>query len=174
MIIIDAKLDQITKIGRVGENETRVIRFNVKDILEEFPGATIYLLNKRVNDPSSYPVPNTEIDGDYLLWTVSSGDVAQVGIGNCELKAVKDNAILKDDIYVTKTETALDGSEEPPDPWQGWIDEVMDAVGDAQQAVVDAKAEADRAEQAASSITNAYLATTLIQGNEYQMYIERV
>lgn len=137
MIIIDSNGKKPIKIGKLGENEARVIRFPIGDIMTEFPGAIFSLLNKRPFDPDAYPVPteNYVVDGEYLLWTVTSGDVAQKGEGECEIVASRDGQIVKDVIYRTDIERSLDGSENPPDPWQGWIDDVTEAAERAERAV---------------------------------------
>lgn len=171
MIIVDANLKKPIKIGKLGENEARMIRFPVGDILKEFPGVSFSLLNKRPNDPDAYPVPseNYVVDGNYLLWTVTSGDVAQKGNGECEIVASKDGEIVKDEIYCTETERALDGSGTPPDPWQSWVEDVEEAAEDAENA-------AQRAEEAAQALENVNfaLAGEQISDNKYRMYIERV
>ena len=124
-------------LGRLGENKARVIPFDVSDIRSEFPGASFIVLNKRPNDTDSYPVSNQNVrlDGNVLLWTVVSGDVAQEGYGRCEVRASVDDVVVKTKIWATRIDHALDGAGTPPEPWQGWIDQV--------------KEDADRAEAAA-------------------------
>jgi len=137
MIIVIANPNVTNNIGRVGENKARGIKFPIGDCLKEFPGCTFSLYNKRPTDPDSYPVPteNYTVEGDYLLWTVTSGDVAYKGSGKCEISATVDGIIVKTDIYITSIDEALDGSGTPPDPWQGWVDDVTEAAERAEAAV---------------------------------------
>jgi len=131
---VDASESKVNILGRLGENEATVVWFPIRSILYEFPDATFVLLNKRVKDPAAYPVV-VEKDGVYLKWTVTSGDLAYVGDGECEINAYQGSAIVKTVIYKTRVLHALDGSGTPPDPWKSW-----------QQAVAE---DADRAEAAA-------------------------
>lgn len=142
-MIVDALKNGITNIGRLGENESRVIRFPVDDIIAEFPNCVFSLLHRRKGDPSAYPVPVTRfiVDGGWLYWTVTSGDVAIEGNGKCQIVASEDGKIRKTDTYLTRVDSALDGSGTPPDPWASWQQDVVNA--------------ADRAEAAAEFLKNA-------------------
>lgn len=142
-MIVDALKNRITNIGRLGENESRVIRFPVDDIIAEFPNCVFSLLHRRKGDPSAYPVPVTRfiVDGGWLYWTVTSGDVAIEGNGKCQIVASEDGKIRKTDTYLTRVDSALDGSGTPPDPWASWQQDVVNA--------------ADRAEAAAEFLKNA-------------------
>lgn len=136
MIIVEATTYKPVYIGRIGENEARAVRFPLADMQEEFPGASFALLNRRPGDADAYPVPagHCTIDGGSLLWTVHSGDLTKHGIGRCELIATLGVQIVKSVIYMTETGVALDGSAEPPEPWQGWVQEVTEAAGRAEAA----------------------------------------
>ena len=111
-MIIDARKGQRVYIGRIGENETRQIRFDIRRIREECPDAELSFLNKRPTDADAYPVNGQYItvDGGYLYWTVQSGDLEYVGFGECEIKATKNGQVLKDEIYQTQIKRALDGN----------------------------------------------------------------
>jgi len=151
-MIIDVTKEKVIQLGRLGENEARIIRFPLEDVKKEYPNATFTLLNKRPGDPAGYPVIGVQIDGDYLLWTVQSADVAHRGNGECELIACQDNVIVKSYIYTTFTDNALDGSGNPPEPWESWVQQV--------------KEEADRAEAAAELLEHPGAeATTLNPGD---------
>lgn len=142
-MIVEALKNGITNIGRLGENESRVIRFPVDDIIAEFPNCVFSLLHRRKGDPSAYPVPVTRfmVDGGWLYWTVTSGDVGIEGNGKCQIVASEDGKIRKTDTYLTRVDSALDGSGTPPDPWASWQQDVVNA--------------ADRAEAAAEFLKNA-------------------
>lgn len=124
-------------IGRLGENESRTLCFNIKDIVDEFPDATFTILNKRSADPDAYPVNGqyVEIDGDNILWTLQSGDLAYKGDGECQVNAYQNNAIVKTETYSTYVEKALDGNRTPPEPWESWVEQVNEAADRAEDAV---------------------------------------
>lgn len=138
--LIQASKTRTTTIGIQGENKARVIAFDVSDILEEFPGASFTLIHQRSGDTSAYPVGSTELHGTTLLWTVTSADTAIAGSSYCELIATVDDVVKKTVIYSLRVAGTLDNSATPPDPWESWV-----------QAVVDA---ADRADAAAALLEN--------------------
>ena len=155
MFIINAVKGKKLILGRIGENEARAVRFDISDIQAEFPGASYSVLNMRHSDPDSYPVNGQyiRIDDGSLYWTLQSGDLAEDGLGECEIKATLDNAIVKEVIWTTEVLQALDGNGTPPDPWQSWQQQVED--------------DADRAEAAAELLENpGAVAETLTAGSE--------
>ena len=111
-------------LGRLGENEARVIQFHVDE------GYTYTVLNRRPNDTDAYPVPseNVTVDGSTLYWTVMSGDVAQEGLGECQVVESENGKIVKTEVYDTRIGHALDGSGDPPEPWESWVHEVTEAA----------------------------------------------
>ena len=124
MFIIDACKGQKIVIGRVGENEARAVRFDVKRIQEAFPGASFTVLNRRPCDADAYPVNGqyVSVEGHYLKWTLQSGDVAAKGNGECEIRAEVNGQIVKTEVYITYILYALDGSAEAPEPWESWVE----------------------------------------------------
>lgn len=198
-MIVDAihKID----LGRLGENDARIIRFNLSDF-SDYPNASFVLLNMRPTDAVAYPVSSVVHEGNYLLWTVKSGDLAHAGDGKCEIVAYENDVIVKSVIFETTVRKALDSSENPPSPWESWVQEVLEASEDAQEAAQDAQEAAQEitsmtatAEtlEPGSSATASYsdgvltlgipsgtpgmesvLVGTQISGNKYQLGIERV
>ena len=142
-MIIDANKNIATYIGRVGENMANTIRFDIADIQREYPDATFVFLNQRPKDPAAYPVlsHNISIVQDKLLWVVTSGDLTEDGIGKCEIVAYDGSVIVKDETYMTSIKKSLDGSGTAPDPWQSYVQQVVEAASEAEAA-------ADRAESA--------------------------
>ena len=155
MIIIIAEEGKKIHLGRVGENEARAVRFDIGKIQAEFPGATFSVLNMRPEDPDAYPVNGQyiRIEGNYLYWTLQSGDLTQDALGECELKATLNGVIVKSIIWTTEICPALDGNGTPPEPWESWQQQVED--------------DADRAEAAAELLENpGAVAETLTAGSE--------
>ena len=142
MFVIDAVKGKMLILGRVGENQARAVRFNTACIQAEFPGATVSILNRRQGDDEAYPVNGqfiTEENGS-ILWVLQSGDLAEEGLGECEMKASLNGQIVKDDIYDTKVLRALDESAEPPEPWESWVEQVENDADRAEDAAEDSEA----------------------------------
>lgn len=142
MIVIDAKRNAVTCIGRLGENEARVIRINVSPVIRAFPGAAFTVLHRRPGDADAYPVNSSYVtmDGENVMWTVQSGDLAKEGAGQFEVRASVGDTVVKTLIYNSRIDHALDGSGTPPEPWESWVEDV--------------EAAADRAEAAAELLEN--------------------
>lgn len=110
-------------LGRQGEHISRVIQFDVSDVLHDFPGASFTILNQRPNEKSAYPISSEYVllEEGTLNWIIRSADVEQEGSGLCELIATVGTTIAKSSIYNTSVYPALDGSMEPPVNTGGWI-----------------------------------------------------
>ena len=130
MFVIEANKYKTNEIGRLGENNARVMKFDISETLAEFPEASFSLINQRHGDPAGYPVNHAcvVIEGNYLYWAIMNSDLAMEGSGKCEIIATVDDVVVKDDIYSTSVGKALDGSGEPPEPWESWVEEVTEAV----------------------------------------------
>ena len=156
MIVIDAQNGKRIFLGRIGENETRVVRFNISDIVVNYPEAEFTLLNRRPGDVYAYPVSSQyiSVEGGTLYWTIQSGDLTVDGIGECEIKAAQNGKIVKTVIWMTYVLRALDGSANPPEPWESWVEQVEDAAEDATVAAAlleNASAEAETLDPGASA-----------------------
>ena len=126
MIDVKACPGFVVQLGRVGENNSRRIVFDVS-WLSDFPGADLILYNRRVMDEDAYPVfpDQLEIIDGKLYWTVTSADVAAEGSGKCQVAAYLNGAIVKSEIYHTVCLAALDKNQEPPAPWVSWQRELV-------------------------------------------------
>jgi len=141
MKIIDAKQCTAIALGRLGENDYTVVRFDVSAWLNELPGAVIGLYNQRPGDGAAYPVAGITVEGGIATWTVTSAELTQTGEGKCELVAIAGEVVAKSAIFRTIVFDALDGSGEAPEPWEEWQQQLIILKNEAEQA-------ADRAEEA--------------------------
>ena len=141
-MIVDERDNQPVFIGRVGENNSRPVPFYIGDILEKYPDAVFSLMHKRYGDQAGYPVNNTffDIEENLLIWRPQSGDLADEGIGELQIKATYNGDILKTKVYKTETKEALDDSADPPEPWESWVEQIEDAAAAAEQAAEEAEA----------------------------------
>lgn len=141
MRIINAKECAVVALGRLGENDYTVVRFDVTAWLSEYPEAVIGLYNQRPGDDAAYPVAGITVDGGIATWTVTSADLTQTGEGKCELVAIAGEVVAKSAIFRTMVFDALNGSGEVPEPWEEWQQQLIILKNEAEQA-------ADRAEEA--------------------------
>lgn len=112
-------------IGRVGEHITQFVVFDFTAWKKEFGQGTIFLLHKRSQDSVAYPI-SLNVDDAFATWTITSSDTQFEGVGECELVYIIDNRIAKSKIWKTINERSLDGSGDVPEPWQPWVDEILE------------------------------------------------
>lgn len=144
-------------LGRQGENLVTEVQFDVSvAVWEETYGVgTWRLLNRRPSDPAGYPV-EIAVENDVIKWIPTATDLKYAGCGTCELIYTVEDAIAKSIIYGTQILPAIDGTGEIPEPWESWIDEVVQARDDAQAAAVSAAGSAvDAAESAVGAAGSA-------------------
>lgn len=132
-MIINAVEGRVIHLGRIGENEVRRVKFLIGNVLYEHPGAVFSVVNMRKGDVAAYPVPlgQISVDGNSLYWRLTSADLSKQGEGKCELIAMDGEKICKSWIYDTFVDTALDASENPPEPWKSWVNQVEEAAEEA-------------------------------------------
>ena len=128
-------------LGRYDENITRVKKFNIGNLLANYPDATYTLLNKRPGDEAAYIVAASHcaIEGNCFLWTIHREDVAKQGKGRCELRLQRGEEVFLSYIWDTEIWESLSGTGTPPDPWETWLQELINASVDVTDAVEEAK-----------------------------------
>lgn len=121
------------EIGRVGENQA--VRVVWPELLTEwaklYGSGTVQLAVRRPNDTAPYPAVCTVEDGT-IAWVVTAADVAQAGIGECELSYLVDGVIAKSQTWKTVIRKSLTGADmaEPPDtPAKAWCESVQGQIG---------------------------------------------
>ena len=133
MIAVKYAVAEVTRaviLGRQGENEVTTIQFPIAKWLKDFNhNGSFTLINVRPTEDESlaYPCVITN-DDEFVYWTVKQADLVYVGIGRCELIYTVGTQIAKSVIYSTNVLSAIEGgSEEPPEPYQDWVDAVIEA-----------------------------------------------
>lgn len=141
-------------LGRQGENLARQILFDVSGWESEYGPGSVELIAQRPGDETPYPVV-TARDGDSVVWSVTAADTLYPGdSGRCELRYYVGETLAKSRIWGTYVARAMDTPSEtaPPEPEQGWVDQII-SVGAAAKASADAaKADADRAAALAEEV----------------------
>lgn len=124
-------------LGRQGENQARKVVFDVLRAWREEFGSTgaASLIVQRSEDTAPYPVTLGEENG-MLTWTVGAADTAYAGEGKAELRYTVGSTVVKSCIYKTVVRATLgDGTSEPPEAYQSWVDEVLTAAAGVETAV---------------------------------------
>lgn len=145
-------------LGQLGENEHVRVRVPISEYAEMYPDAHFTLLNRLPGADSSYPVPTTEADENYLYWTVTNTDLVQPGYGKFQLIVLQGSTIAKSVEFDTYVGDALDDTGEIPDPWDSWqvrfaalVADAESASGAASESVLEAGAAQEAAERAQSA-----------------------
>ena len=123
----------VINLGRQGEND--VLQIIWKGIVpawaEKYGEGKFQLAVRRHLDDAPY-IAAIEIDGNDIVWTVTSAETAQTGDGECELTYMVGDAVAKSQTWTTSVCRSLTGEEptEAPEPYQSWVDEVMKTAND--------------------------------------------
>ena len=123
----------VIDLGRQGENEVLQVVWQgiIPAWAEKYGDGKFQLAVKRHRDDAPY-IAAIEIDGDDIVWTITGAETAQIGDGACELTYVVGDAVAKSQTWTTSVCCSLTGEEptEPPEPYQNWVDKVMQAAND--------------------------------------------
>lgn len=127
MRTVNAQKGRVIPLGRLGENEVTAVVFDVSKDAEIFGEFTVSLVNKRKCDEEAYPCVITR-EGDLVTWIVKQPDLQYEGYGKCELIFYQEDKIAKSDIWTTVVGTALTDGGEVPEPWEDWVQRVLQAA----------------------------------------------
>ena len=142
-------------LGRRGENLARKVVFDVRDLESLYGTGDVEVIYQRPCDAQPYPL-TVQREGTIVTWDVTSTDTEMSdGSGKCELRYYVGETLAKSKTWRTLVEPAMDTPSEtaPPEPEQGWVDQII-SVGAAAKASADAaKADADRAAALAAEVS---------------------
>lgn len=148
-------------IGMKGEDGATQVRFPIAKQWRETYGDGVFALAfQRPTESAPYACTVTEDENGNVCWDISSTEVAKVGNGQAELLYYVDGNIAKSATYITTSVDSITAVEgDPPEPWESWIDQVIEAGATAVQAATEAAESAADALQskqnAAGSATDA-------------------
>lgn len=141
MIQILAANETTLRLGRQGEHLARQVVFDLTGWIDTYGDGVPELICLRPGDDAPHPVAYDR-DGSTLVWTVTSAYTVSVdAYGQCELRWYVDDVIVKSRTWRTWVEPAMDTptGAAPPEPQQGWVNQVL-AAGAAAQAAAQASA----------------------------------
>lgn len=148
--MIDVQTNQTTiVIGREGENKATTLEFDYSSWVSLYGEGNVILKLQRPNDSVPYPIECSTNEG-VAIWIIDSTALAQVGKGKLELDYYVGEIIKKSKIFKVIIHESLATEGDPPDPYQSWLDSVIEAKDEAEQAVVDAQAQVSLAEEQVS------------------------
>lgn len=135
MRVIKAEPGAVLNLGRLGENESTAVTFDVGAWLAEYPEAGITVVYRLPGTVSAYPVSpgNVSLENGVLTWTITSAELAKEGTGEVELVATENGIVAKTVIWAAKVNTALDGAGPAPAPWQSWQTAMAEIAAEAEQ-----------------------------------------
>lgn len=117
----------VIPIGRQGENEVVTVVFDTAAWPAELGAGSFQLVHKRVNDSTPYPCVITVDEDGNVNWLIKAADVHSVGFGCAQLSFIVDETIAKSMIFTTSTLPSLGGGGDVPEPYQDWVDAVLEA-----------------------------------------------
>lgn len=119
-------------LGRTGEHEARRISFDCGEVLKTWPEATILCVCRRPCDTAAYPIPLTA-DGTTYTMPLTSRETAAAGAIKLELRAVRDDTVLKSAIFYGRILPSLNGQKDAPgNPLSDALNRLESTIANAQ------------------------------------------
>lgn len=151
MYIIHAGCGKKILLGRTLENLACQVWF--EDVVArwiELYGEGVVQLVVRRNTESEFTPREITMDGTKAVWTITDADTAIAGQGECVLSYhFGVDGLAKSATYQTLVIHSPDStSDEVPEPYQGWVDQVLQAGSDAQNAAIQTAKDRAATEQA--------------------------
>lgn len=156
-MVINAECGKTVRIAYQGENKRQKVRFDLADIMTEFPGGTAVLAILRNGDDTVVPASMTEMDGTSLLWTVTAWECEHDGFLYAQVTyATADGVVAKDKKYRFDIKDSLIVGGVEPETWEDYVGQLVTAAAGVNDAIssamdtLDAKvADAQAAQNAA-------------------------
>lgn len=126
-IIIVEPCSKIIELGRYGENEATAVYLPLAEFQNYTPGGTFSVLVRRpdVTEPSSV---NFTVEGGYAIWVVGEDQLAVEGYGEVELRYVIGETRALSRVWSTHIgKSLLPVGDTPPDPFESWYENILEA-----------------------------------------------
>lgn len=159
MITIKAQRGLPLVIGFRGENKAHQVEFDISEFVTAFGDGVAQLIFQRPQDSVPYPCVITR-NGNTVVWTITDTETAQFGnFGMCELSYHVDDVLAKSETWQVIVKDALGvPSDDVPEPYQDWLDQVIANVSRAEAERIKAEEAANASEQSAQSSANSAIA----------------
>lgn len=147
-----AVVGQDIPLGRYGEHLATCVSFDISEWVNTYGEGVAQLLHRRNGDSIPYPCDITQ-EGGVVTWVITQSDVDVAGSGLAELNYFVNDALVKSERYDTVTERSLYRSgEEAPEPYKGWMDNMLKAGSDAVESAENAADSERKAKNALSGV----------------------
>lgn len=146
MDIISAIPGQLLWLGFQGENKARAVTFDFSAWAQEFPGGTLTLAYIPPGHETAYPM-EVLTTGTMGTWTLTNAVTQYAGYGWAlwSYRRASDGLVVKTCKCQTHVTPMPDASgDTPPEPQQGWVEQVLNAGAVAQEAAERAEASLDK------------------------------
>lgn len=132
MRIIEAMKESTLRLGYQGEDERTRVVFDLSDLIDEFGVGTVTLLVVRPWEREGSPVVVSQDEDGLYYWDVTDADLQDEGNGEAQVTFIPDaeERVAKTHIWKTIVSKSISESENPPEPWQGWVDQVLEAAAE--------------------------------------------
>lgn len=147
-IKLDACPLQYLSVGYVGETGARPVAFDFSAWAAEYGAGVLQLLLQRPGDAEPYPVL-LSIDGTTATWTPDATDTAAQGQGQAQLVYTVGGVIVKNAIFRVLIAPSLGAAGDPPEPYESWLERLLQLAAETQQNAIDAAESAELAQQSA-------------------------
>lgn len=139
---------RLVRIGRFDENNATKLRFDISAWINLYGMGIPKLLVKRHGDSYPYLIELTW-DGNCVEWTVSNVDTSKRGRGEIQMYyyGEENDLLAKSSIITTECCNSLEDAGPAPDPYDSWIQRLIEIANTAILA-------AERAEQAAQEASD--------------------
>ena len=127
MKIITAEPFSLIDLGHRGENSARCIVFDISEWIKLYGQGIAQLAVQRPASSVPYPSAVT-VDGEKLIWQITSADTSVAGKGKCELSYYVGEQLVKSCVYQTYISESLAEAGEVPEAQKAWVDEVLTAA----------------------------------------------
>ena len=163
-MVINAECGKTVRIAYQGENKRQQVRFDLADIMGEFPGGTAVLAILRSGDTDPVPAAEVELDtdGKALVWTVTAWECAVEGFVYAQVTYVVDDVVAKTRIWRFDVKNSLVVSGAEPEEWADLVGQLVTAAAGVNTAIEAASeqlrqyvADAEAAESAAAQSATA-------------------
>ena len=174
MNIINPQCGKTVLIAYQAENNRTQVRFDMSDIVREFPGGTAVLVIRRKGDMDPVPAAQTEMDGSVLVWTVTAWECAIRGYLYAQIVYSVGDVVAKTKIYRLDVAESMTVSGAEPEEWADLVGQLVTAAAGVntaieaaqeqlRQYVADAEAAERAAEQSATAAGTAQAAAETAQ-----------
>ena len=135
MGIINAECGKTFRIAYQGENKRQQVRFDLTDIMGEFPGGTAVLAVLRNGDADPVPAAETAMDGTALIWTVTAWECALEGFLYAQVTYAAGETVAKTKVYRFDVKNSLVINGVEPEGWQDLVGQLVTAADGVNSAI---------------------------------------